>query len=249
MSDDNTVSVPLTAKFDIRYLKAGEFSLVIPIPDELVTLIGRIAIGWGGFEQRMDAVIENVHASLAKTPPGNWRRWAFRRRKTLFKEITAEYTKIMFPNEVDVFNEIANRSGDLHWRRNIVVHGYVTVDGKLTKELGGSPITPVFVATGTHKGRDVRILLDMETLTKLQHDIYYLGGKLMAAIFRMGGNLVTGSPELVVADTEFLQDPQSGSFQFLPTPNIPPPLSLSSRGLTPSPIAFRWLQRWVAQWN
>jgi hypothetical protein len=246
MPDDDTVSVPITHQFDATHLKAGEFSLVIPLPDELAILIGRIAIGWGGFEQRMDAVIDHMHICLAKTPPDNWRRLAFRRRKTLFKEITKAYTQLMFPNETVVLKEIADRSGDVHWRRNTVVHGYITIDGKLTKETGDT----VYVATGTHKGNDVKIPLDIKTLSKLQHDIAHLGGKLMASIFRMGGNVAFGVPELVVADIDLLQTPQSGSFQFLPTPNTPQPLSLSLAGSSQgSPAAYRWLQTWQAQWQ
>ena len=66
--------VKISAQLDVRYLKAGEYSLLIPVPDETAVLIGRIAIGWGGFEQRLDGVMDAMFASLSQQPVENWRK-------------------------------------------------------------------------------------------------------------------------------------------------------------------------------
>jgi hypothetical protein len=59
--------------------------------------------------------------------------------------------------------------------------------------------------------------LEEDVLEKLRHNIAHLGGNLVAAITRMGGSIQSGSPEYVVADTDFLRSPPSGSFRLLPT--------------------------------
>jgi hypothetical protein len=114
---------------DERYMKEGEYSLIVPIPDEIATLIGRIAIVWGAFELRMNAVIEQSIISLRKTDiPPAWKHWSFDKRQRLFKDLLTAVTKIHFPNETKTFQLIADQAGDLQWRRNTVVHGLSKAD-------------------------------------------------------------------------------------------------------------------------
>lgn len=210
-------TVQINFALDARYLRDGEHTLIIPLSNEVATLIGLIAIHWGGFEQRMDGLIDALFPRLNKSPPDNWRRLNFKRRRKLFKEVATEYTRTLFPAETEVLHGIADRSGDLHWRRNVVVHGYIEMASSSNMDIGEEA---AFHARGVHNSKDVSVSLDTDTLEKLRHDIAHLGGNLMASVFRMGGNISNGSPELVVPDSKILNGPESGNFQFLPTPNI-----------------------------
>ena len=51
---------PFTAHFDLRHLRAGEHTLVIPIPDGVLALMANVVVLWGAFELRMDLLI-GVH--------------------------------------------------------------------------------------------------------------------------------------------------------------------------------------------
>lgn len=195
-----------------------------------------LVVQWGGFEVRLDAFIEAMFPRLHKTPPANWRRFPFRARKKLFRDLATEYTTQLFPNETSVLRDVAAKAGDLYWRRNAVAHGYIVITPEPNPS--GKGHVPHFVAKGSHKGREVEIPLDKETLEKLRHDVSHLGGKLMASISRMGGQFGTGSPELVIADTELLQGPPHGSFRFFPMPNIRQSRLEPFRASEPLPARF-----------
>ena len=221
-TDNNSVSADFKFVLNQDYLRDGEHTLVIPVPDEISILVGKIAVGWGGFEIRMDKTIEAILIRLGQKGPQSWQRMNFKRRRKLFKDTLANYTKQLFPNETETFRTIADTAGDLHWRRNTVVHGYVNVRVTATSGASGEI---AFFATGIHNNKQVDIPLDGPTLEKLYHDIAHLGGNLMAAINRMGGTFVTPTPEFVISDREILQGPPQGSLTPLPiasTPRRPP---------------------------
>ena len=208
--------VQISAKLDMRYLKAGEHTLIIPVPDEIALLIARIVILWGAFELRMDAAIASVLHSLSKAEPHRWKFQSFDQRKTLFKELMIEYTNKSFPHETDTFRKIADQSGDLQWRRNTVAHGYVK-GRSIPNAKSPTGFDVIFYAVNHYKGRDIQIDLDEATLGKLWHDIAHLGGNLMAGISRLGGHFDTVSPEIVVADKDVLQSTPSGNLPILDT--------------------------------
>jgi hypothetical protein len=216
--------VNIAARMDIRFLRSGEHTLLVPIPDNIALLLARVIISWGAFELRMDAAIGAFLSSLKKAEPPRWKFLSFDQRKRLFKDLAIEYTTIVAPVEKDVFCKIADSSGDLQWRRNTVAHGYIK--GRSVK----NPASPtgfdvIFYAVNHYKGRDIQIDLDEMTLTKLWHDIAHLGGNLMAGISRMGGRLETVSPEIVIADKDVLRNGPSGSLPILETwktPQSPP---------------------------
>jgi|SRR5579859_452977 len=216
--------VNISAKMDVRFLRAGEHTLLVPVPDDIALLLARVIISWGAFELRMDAVIGAFLTSLRKPEPPRWRFLSFDQRKRLFKDLAIEYTTAVAPHETDTFRKIADVSGDLQWRRNTVAHGYIK--GRSLK----NPASPtgfdaIFYAVNHYKGREVQIDLDEATLTKLWHDIAHLGGNLMAGISRLGGRLETISPELVIADKDVLQNGPTGSLPTLETwqpPQSPP---------------------------
>jgi hypothetical protein len=241
MSDKpSPVSVPFDGQFNINYLKAGEHSLLIPIPERIATLIGLIAVQWGAFEIRMDTMIETVCDRLGRKPPPLWKTLSFRQRKKLFRDTMAEYTGRIFPDESATFRKIVATAGDLHWRRNTVAHGYIVI-GSVPDHASETGHRATYTAFGTHKGRQTKIELTEEGLDKLRHDIMHLGGALIAAIHRMGGGL--DQPELVIADRDLLQDQQSGSFQMLPIARIPQSLP------GPWKVLFRARASFVRPWR
>lgn len=224
----------------MRNLKGGQYTLVVPVPESILEKIGRVAIQWGAFELRMDKTIEAILLRLYRIEPG-WENLPFRKRKKLFKDVMTDYTTKLFPHETKTFQAIADNSADLHWRRNTVVHDYV-VGHAPTGGKDGDEAT--FTAFGTHNGKKVQIPLELESLEELAHDVAHLGGNLVAATARMGGRLETESPEIVIADKDFLQIQQSGSFQILPIsrplqsqPPASPPLQQCPR--TPQGKPFR----------
>ena len=122
----------------------------------------------------------------------------------------------MFPAETVVFMTIADKSADLHWRRNIVAHGFVEMRSRENASTATGH-EAAFYARGSHNGRDLEISLDTDTLQKLWQDIAHLGGALLAALARMGAGIGNGPQDLVVADKDVLQGHQ-GEFHFLPMP-------------------------------
>jgi hypothetical protein len=219
--------VQISAKLDIRHLRAAEHTLIIPVPDEIALLMARVVISWGAFELRMDAAIAGALHSLSKAEPPKWKFQSFDQRKALFKDLMIEYTNKLAPHEADTFRKIADQSGDLQWRRNAVAHGYVK-GRSIPNAKSPTGFDVIFYAVNRYKGRDIQIDLDEATLGKLWHDIAHLGGNLMAGISRLGGHLDTGSPEIVVADKDVLQSAPSGNLPILDTwkaPQSPPETS------------------------
>jgi len=76
-------SVAISSELNLDYLKAGEHTLVIPLPDDVVKHIGQIVVLWGGFEFRMDVMIETILPRLHMQEPGGWRQLNFKKRKRL----------------------------------------------------------------------------------------------------------------------------------------------------------------------
>jgi hypothetical protein len=90
---------PVQFELDASHLEEGSYTLVIPIPEEIISLIGRVVINWGGFELRMNALIGHIFVTMGKVPEPRWEFQSFDRRKSLFKSLLTEYTHKMFPNE------------------------------------------------------------------------------------------------------------------------------------------------------
>jgi len=225
--DGSSISVGGT--LDLRYLRAGEHTLILPVPKEIIELVGFVVMQWGAFEQRVDALIAHVGHGMSFPLPDNWRRLSFKKRRKIFKTLMAKYTAQMFPNESRVFADISLQAADLYWRRNVVAHGYMDLRA-VPDAASPTGHRATFHARGTQNGHDVEVSLDFDSLQKLRHDIAHLGGNLMAATYRMGGRVENGQQDLVVADIEFLSDAQHGSFQTVPIPNKSEPQGGSSRG-------------------
>lgn len=210
--------VTARAELDTRYLKNGLVTLIIPMRPKLAEFIGFIVAQWGGFEVRMDALIDGFHKGLKKDPPENWNRLPFKKRKELFKTTYREYLpQVGWADEIAPLDNICATAADLHWRRNVIVHGFYRYH--LPATYNGPEDDVHMTAYGRHKNRDVEIELSEETLSKLFHEIAHLNGDLMSRMARRGVSI--DNPEMLVEDKWFLQDQEHGSFQTAPIPNRP----------------------------
>lgn len=199
----------LTVEFSLEhaYLKEGCHTLVIPIEPKLLELIGYIAVQWGHFEVVMNALINAFHVRMQRNPPERWQRLGFKRRKELFLNIMDHYfTAVGWQEEIAPFKAICGRAADLHWRRNVIVHGFYRV----MRETGPA----CYTAWGNHNGREVSIPITDSTLRQLFHDLAHLNGAVAARLSARGASL----DDLSVAfdDTQILQGPEQGSFHILP---------------------------------
>jgi hypothetical protein len=190
----------------------GKHTFMMALDDEIMVMLGKIVVYWGAFEVRMDSLIETISDRMRRPSPPGWRRMSFKKRKELFRDTMREYTKSMFPILTKVFDDICATSADLHWRRNLVAHGYYElIPNGVLDEDGSQGIK--FVANGEVNGRKTSINVDLPTLDKLWHDISHLNADLLVAITQMGGKV--SSIDLVIPDIDVLQAEESGNCRLL----------------------------------
>lgn len=213
--------VELDIKFSFRHehLKKGHHTFLLPLEPEVENLVGKVVIYWGAFELRMDTVTDSVTAVMGKhaTPlPSGWRRQPFVKRKALFKSVLTGYTRLMFPDWESRVRQLADQSGDLHWRRNLVAHGYYQ-----TEPVAGSQGEYRFRAYGDVKGQRRSLLIDVDTLNKIWHDIAHLLGDLMSFVNHTGAT--TNAIDLVIPDDDILREGKQGSVRVLAVSDAIPP--------------------------
>ena len=203
------------AQFDVRYLKKGEISLIIPVQPRHAELIGMIVFYWGAFEVRLDSCIRSIHEVMRRELPTNFERMQFKRRNELFREIIEDY----LPNTgqdgwielLPVFKSLSHRAAALQWKRNVVAHGFYTYHQPIDRD---PQLPPIVTATSIYKGRRVEIRLTDDILSKLKHDIAHLSGRLMFELLSRG--LTFGQPEILVEDRDMLTGAFEGSFPLVP---------------------------------
>ena len=210
MSDQ--IHIEYSGAFNLDHLKKGKHTFLLPFGDDEAKLVGQIIAYWGVFELRMDALITTVIQGMKYPVPKDWKRLNFVKRKALFKDVMRDYTEKMFPSLTQEFEQIADSAGDLHWRRNIIAHGfYELIPGDNLGE--DDTYSAKFIATGRVKGKRRSIPIETATLQKIWHDIAHLTGELLVLVNVMGGKV--SSYDLVIPDTDLLQDQKSGSFRIL----------------------------------
>jgi|SRR5665213_806424 len=197
--------------FNISYLKEGENVVLLPMPNNILRLIGQVVIYWGLFEVQLDSLIASALAAVKRDEPG-WNRQGFAKRKKLFVDLVKTDLEPNFPAAAAGYRKIAGDAADLYWRRNTVAHGKYRV----TFPPAGDE-SPSFWAEGVHNGRDVKIPIDEPTLEKLWHDISHLTGGLVATV-RLHGS-VAGDWPLTFSDTEILRIHRESSRPSKSSPN------------------------------
>lgn len=210
------VAVTTKIGFRIDHLQKGKYTFLLPLDPEVATLIGQIAVYWGAFEVRMDALIESLSKRNGTQPQEGWRLQSFKKRRDLFKKEISQYTQSQFEG-VARFSELhapfmalCANSGDLHWQRNILAHGYYEIKPRQMPNVNPSYY---FVAHGKVKGQIRTILIDVPTLSKLWHDVAHILGDLMVLVNRMGGRI--NEWDQVVPDEDLLRDEPHGTVRTL----------------------------------
>jgi hypothetical protein len=211
----------VTASFNIKYLKDGSHIVYLPIPDDLLRLIGLVAAHWGTFEVELNKLIAALLSAISRVEPG-WERFGFKRRKTLFAELVKENLAITFPIAAANYKAIAGNAADLYWRRNLAVHGLYRVTFP-----GAGPNSPTFWAGGVHNNKSVEIPIDTNTLEKLWHDIAHLGGELRTTANLHG--TASGWP-WTLPDKQILQVYLESHHPWNPNPHKRTTLPESSQG-------------------
>ena len=212
LSDENKSAV--TAAFNITYLKEGSHIAYLPIPDNLLRLVGLVAAHWGTFEVELNKLIDAIFRALGRDEPG-WQRLGFSRRKKLFVDLVKQNLEGTFPVAAANYRKLAGDAADLYWRRNVVVHGFYRV----TFPPAG-PDSPQFWAEGVHNKKEVRVSIDEPTLQQLWHGIAHLTGGLRATANLHG--TADGWP-WTLPDTEILRIYRESIHPWNPNPDKRPP--------------------------
>lgn len=187
----------LTQTFKREFLKEGLSITMLPIPDDLLRLIGLVVAYWGNFEVRFDKAIEAaLKVASAGKQVNDWQRLGFKKRKELFKKLIHEYDQ-GYPTAVAALEKVCRDAAELHWQRNTVAHGSFHFHFP-----PAGPESPTIEARGIHNNKAVVISIDEETLGKLWHDIAHLIGALVDA-FKLVGTVEGELPTL--PDIELLR--------------------------------------------
>jgi hypothetical protein len=184
---------------------------LLPLDPDVEVLIGKVVVYWGAFEIRMDTLIAELSKGMGERLEVGWKRQQFVKRKAIFKSLIVKYAKQMFPEWENRLAQLADNAGDLHWRRNLVAHGYYEIE-PIPSEIPGKSGIYRFKASGEVKGQMRTLAIDEPTLAKLWHDIAHLLGELLAFINRTGAK--TSGFDMVIPDDDLL-DQQGGSFRLL----------------------------------
>jgi hypothetical protein len=97
-----------------------------PIPDGLCGWIGKLAITWSLVELQLDQLIKALLEASHTSAPDGWERRDFKKRKELCRDLA----KTFFAGASSVISHlctILDTAANLHWRRNIILHGTLSV--------------------------------------------------------------------------------------------------------------------------
>ncbi len=197
-------------------LVSGKYTLLIPIPEEIALLIGRVLFQWGAFEVRMNACIEQMLADISEPPEENWSGRSFKKRKAYLKHVAALYLEDCDASYLADIKGACGVAADLHWRRNLVAHGQYYM-----KAVAGNA---EYWAWSNYRGQLREIALTEPILKKLWGDLAHFGGEFGRIMYDLGAQF--HDQELILDDTAILQGPEGGSWSSLPTiqSTRPPPL-------------------------
>jgi hypothetical protein len=208
---------PVTASFNITYLEDGLRIALLPVPDDLLKLVGSVIAYWGQFEFHFSAAVGALLKHAGREEPG-WDRLGFRKRRVLLRTLVKEVYGQANPAISDAFTSVANMAGSLYWRRNLVAHGtYAFTIAAMSND-------GEFRAEGFHNGKPVSMPLNHEHLESLWHEIAHLDGALYEVLSEVGE---IGGYWPTLLDKEILQVYSESNHPWNPNPDkrIPPPQS------------------------
>jgi hypothetical protein len=172
------------------------------LDNNMLILVGLVATHWGAFENDFDVALDIFDSASPGIAPEGWRRQGFKRRKTLFKEMT----KTIFKDEENIaefFSAICAEASEHYWKRNLVVHGRYLITFKKDG-------TPKIIATGFHNSREIVHEITEDQLGKLWHDLAYLREEMMSVFSRseMLGHGLSSRERFLLQELWFDNHPQ-----------------------------------------
>lgn len=206
--------------FDIRFMKKGKHSVILFLPEAYHAPIGLVIAYWGNFETVFNAclggLIEAEQNDGGTRDTTAWKHRRFKSRRELFKELCSEWLAGKKPEVATLIAEMADRAGDLSWKRNMIAHGAYSYEIP--------PMSSGAVncrAIDHEKGKEFPF--DETVLKRLYHDISHLTADLVAAFSAIGK--VEG-PFHALPDTEILRVYRETSHPWNPNPkkriSLPP---------------------------
>ncbi len=213
--DNNQTSASMS--FDIRFMKKGKHSTFLLLPESYHAPIGLVIAHWGNFETVFNAclsgLIDGEKADGGSRDTDGWQRHRFKSRRRLFKDICSEWLVSWRPAEADVLKGLADRAGDLGWKRNLIAHGSY-----------GYTILPhsseVTNCRAVNQGTGDEFRFDADILKKLYHDISHMTADLVIA-FKCFGEIE--GPFHALPDTEILKVYRESIHPRNPNPKKRPP--------------------------
>jgi hypothetical protein len=194
-----------------RYVK--EPSGRAAIPWEIYHPLGRVTAIWGQFEVRMDLLTQLIGAATKTTPP-HVRN--FNKRKELCRSLIKSYFA-PHPDIVSFLDETLTLAAQMHWRRNLLVHGQIAT---IATWIAGGELRFGLKASGRHNGKDITLEFYPDDFDQLYGNLAHCYGRFDFLTGREVNN-----PMLSSQDRQTLLDFVVGNLTNLPTPPTPPTLA------------------------
>jgi hypothetical protein len=187
-----------------------------PIPDEICTWIGKLAITWSFIELQIDELIAALAKVSVTPPPSNLERLNFKKRKELCRDLAKEVFS-EDPQVLGTLQSILGDAADLHWRRNFILHGRLQSTLRAPEILAnGAPIGITIDARSRHNGRNTTLTFQDDGLERLFYDIGHVAGRLRNFV-----NAESGPAHLPSLEKQHLQDFLSANLPNPPTMQMP----------------------------
>ncbi|MDP3660791.1 hypothetical protein [Phenylobacterium sp.] len=173
--------------------------------------VGQLAVAWGGFEGDLNAMLDAILFKAGEDP----RRahiGPFRTRKALFRQHMVSVFETC-PTICATLDRMLNEAAQLHWRRNIVLHGEIRT--------GATDGSGVLKAVGEHNGKLIELEYGAESLRAFLMRVGHMHGLLDA---------IGEDPEPPSHERQFVRaflrsaHPHSGGRGLSPIPHKQPPL-------------------------
>ncbi len=159
-------------------VKAARTPLMLPTyPRTFLAPLGAIIVQWGTFEIEHDEIMQALR--LCNQSTTNVER-SFKKRKELFKA-EASIAFAGCPVLIKYVSDILGEAASLYIKRNVLAHGQLSCDIKITKEIGDLTIDNVEISIhgeGFNKGKPIEFAFTMSDLQKLFYAIAHIGGRI-----------------------------------------------------------------------
>ena len=157
-------------------MRKGKHSTILFLPEAYHGPIGLVIAYWGNFETVFNAclagLLEAEQNDGGSRDTTGWQGIRFRSRRQLFKALCAEWLQNRKPQVAAALAELADRAGDLSWKRNMIAHGVYTYTIP-----SGSNVAVNCKAIDHEKGKE--FVFDEIILKRLYHDISHLTADLV----------------------------------------------------------------------